>query len=150
MWGNVMTVRRSSARSSGVPWYIQTGICMPRQLVITHCRAKMLTFGANRLNSSIQLYKTLRGQTTRKGASTRTRRYAINAKVWMVCKKGQCKRCLQVEASLLYVPYPDPSHRLHSPDSIKYLTMNNRRNDSPKIPEMPSSDRLTIQATPSS
>ena len=95
LWGNAVTVQRNSAHSSGVPWYIQMGICMPPQLVITHCRVKMLTFGANRLNSSTQLCKTLRGHTMRKGTSTRTRRYAINAIVWMVCKtsklNGACK-----------------------------------------------------------
>ena len=68
----------------------------------------------------------------------------------MVCKKGKCKRCLQVEVSLC--TYLTQTHliRFIAPDSIKYLTMNNCHNDSPKIPEMPFSQRLTIQATPSS
>ena len=55
-------VRRKFFRCSGVPWYMQTGMS-----------------GANFLNSSIQLCRTLKGQTIRKGEKILSRRYAQNA-----------------------------------------------------------------------
>jgi len=47
-------------------------------------RKSGLTAGANFVNSSIQLCSTLKGQTIRKGDSTRTLKYAMNAIVWIV------------------------------------------------------------------
>ena len=101
----------------------ESALCF--NLALTHRQAEKLTLGANRLNSSFQLCNTLRGQTMRNGASTRTRKYAINAIVWRVYRMNNQGVLLKGSRQLrdcLYEPCPAPSHPLDSDNSIKSLT----------------------------